>query len=110
VLFAALSYNAVRVIAGDLPRGNQGQHVLDTTGYIRDVVRYASALCDQSLKAQMPTHDSKTSSLNIEHASEPGGEPGLCLRLTTPASDGVHPSLPILSQLSGFGLSFSHAD
>jgi hypothetical protein len=58
VLFAALSYDAVRLIAGDLPCSNQGQHVLDTTGDVRDVVRYASALCGQSLKAQMPTHDS----------------------------------------------------
>jgi hypothetical protein len=58
MLFAALSYDAVRMIAGDLPRGNQGQHVLDSTGDVRDVVRYASALCDQSLKAQMPTHNS----------------------------------------------------
>ena len=73
VLFAALGYNAVRTIAGDLPRGNQGQHVLDSTGDVRDVLRYASALGNQSLKAQMPTHDCKISSLKIEHPSEPGG-------------------------------------
>jgi hypothetical protein len=59
VLFAALSDDAVRVIAGDLPRGDHCEHVVDTIGDVRDIVRYASALCDQSLKAQMPTHDRK---------------------------------------------------